>query len=212
MTLQDTRREYRYGKLDRDTLRDSPFDQFRHWLDQAIEAAIQDPTAMGLTTVDADGKPWSRVVLLKGFDENGFQFYTHLDSRKGRDIEQNPNVSLHFPWLQMDRQIIIGGTAKVLPHDVSRAYFATRPHESQIAAWVATQSAPVASREFLDAQFAEINQRFAGQDVPMPETWGGFCVVPCRWEFWQGGEFRLHDRFTYEQDGQSRWLITRLAP
>jgi len=212
MTLQDTRREYRYGKLDRDTLRDSPFDQFRHWLDQAIEAAIQDPTAMGLTTVDADGKPWSRVVLLKGFDEDGFQFYTHLDSRKARDIEQNANVSLHFPWLQMDRQVIIGGIAEVLPHDVSEAYFATRPRESQVAAWVATQSAPVASREFLDAQFAEIDQRFAGRDVPMPDTWGGFRVIPGRWEFWQGGEFRLHDRFTYEQDGKGHWLITRLAP
>lgn len=211
MSLEDNRREYRYGKLDRDTLSDSPYDQFETWMTQAVDAGIQDPTAMTVSTVDGSGRPWTRVVLLKGFDETGFYFYTHLGSRKARDIAGNAHVCLHFPWLAMDRQVIVGGTATTLSAVRSSAYFATRPRESQLAAWVATQSTPVESREYLDRQFREIGERFADEPVPMPENWGGFQVVPSVWEFWQGGEFRLHDRFVYAPDGDA-WTITRLAP
>ena len=212
MKLQDARREYRWGKLDRDTLKDSPFDQFSTWMDQALEAGIQDPTAMSLSTVDMRGMPWTRIVLLKGFDETGFYFYTGYNSRKAHDIEHNAAVSLHFPWLSMDRQVIVGGFALKVSDEQSRAYFASRPRESQIAAWVATQSSPIESREFLDRQFEATTQRFTGQEVPKPDAWGGYHVVPVAWEFWQGGEFRLHDRFRYEQAEDDAWDITRLAP
>lgn len=212
MKLQDSRREYRWGKLDRDTLLDSPFDQFAAWMQQAVDAGIQDPTAMSVSTVSADNKPWTRIVLLKGFDETGFYFYTGLNSRKGRDIQHNANVSLHFPWLAMDRQVIVGGFAVTLSDAQSSAYFSTRPRESQIAAWVATQSTEIPSRKFLDDGFHELEARFEGTEVPMPEGWGGFHVVPTEWEFWQGGEFRMHDRFRYEQADDDSWRISRLAP
>lgn len=212
MKLQDARREYRWGKLTRDTLRASPFDQFSVWMDQAMEAGIGDPTAMSVSTVDARGRPWTRIVLLKGFDETGFYFYTGLKSRKAQDIARNANVSLHFPWLAMDRQVIVGGVAVVLSEAQSAAYFATRPRESQLAAWVATQSSPVESRDALDRAFEAVQQRFDGKDVPMPDAWGGYHVVPEVWEFWQGGEFRLHDRFRYEPADDDSFDITRLAP
>ena len=212
MKLEESRREYRWGKLDRDTLRDSPFDQFGLWMQQAMDAGIQDPTAMSVSTVDDKGRPWTRIVLLKGFDETGFYFYTGLESRKARDIAGNPHVSLHFPWLTMDRQVIVGGFAVKLSVEQSRAYFSTRPRESQLAAWVARQSSPVTSRDFLDQAFEEVEARFDGKEVPMPEAWGGFHVVPGVWEFWQGGEYRLHDRFRYEQADDESWSIARLAP
>lgn len=212
MKLQDSRREYRWGKLTRDSLNDSPFDQFSIWMDQALEAGIQDPTAMTVSTVDATGRPWTRIVLLKGFDDTGFYFYTGYNSHKAQDIERNANVSLHFPWLAMDRQVIVGGFAVRVSDDQSRAYFATRPRESQIAARVADQSTIIDSREFLDRQFETISELFDGEDVPMPDAWGGYHVGPVAWEFWQGGEFRLHDRFRYEQAGEESWNITRLAP
>jgi len=211
MSLEDTRREYRYGKLDRNSLLDSPFEQFDAWMTQAMEAGIQDPTAMTVSTVSAAGRPWTRIVLLKGFDETGFYFYTSMASRKGRDIAANAHVCLHFPWLAMDRQVIVGGTASALSTARTEAYFATRPRESQLAAWVATQSTPVSSREYLDSQFREVEQRFADKEIPKPDGWGGYQIVPASWEFWQGGEFRLHDRFSYEQ-AEDDWTITRLAP
>lgn len=211
MKLDENRREYRYGRLDRDSLEASPYRQFDRWMQQALEAGIGDPTAMTVSTVDADGKPWSRIVLLKGFDDAGFTFYTSLVSRKGREIEENPNVCLHFPWLSMDRQVIVGGTARVLDHEASEAYFESRPRESRIGAWVAEQSSTIPSREFLDQAFNEASERFEGKDVPMPEHWGGYKIEPVSFEFWQGGEHRLHDRFEYTLAG-GEWQIRRLAP
>lgn len=166
---------------------------------------------MTVSTVDADGRPWSRIVLLKGFDDGGFTFYTSLASRKAREIEANAHVCLHFPWLSLDRQVIIGGIAGVLDRSMSEAYFATRPRESRIGAWVAEQSSTIPSREFLDRAFIDANERFDGKDVPMPEQWGGYKVEPTVFEFWQGGEHRLHDRFEYRLRG-SEWDIRRLAP
>jgi pyridoxamine 5'-phosphate oxidase len=211
MGIKDNRREYDYGTLSRENLRSNPFEQFSLWMDQALEAEIVDPTAMSLATVDTQGKPWQRMVLLKGFDERGFVFYTNLGSRKVADIMSNPHVSLQFPWLQLDRQVIVGGKAEPLSDNENSDYFKSRPISSQLAAWASEQSSPIASREVLEAQFNAVQQRFESGEVPLPEFWGGYRIVPREFEFWQGGENRLHDRFSFQRDGDS-WIISRLSP
>ena len=211
MSLEDNRREYDYGKLSRESLADDPFAQFTLWMNQAIEAQIQDPTAMSVATVSPEGKPWQRMVLLKGFDEQGFVFYTNLGSRKAKEIEANAQVSLHFPWLQLDRQVIVGGRAERLSAVEVMKYFISRPKESQLAAWASKQSSRINSRQALETQFAQIKEKFTKGDIPLPDFWGGFRVVPEEIEFWQGGESRLHDRFSYNRDGDD-WQIDRLSP
>ena len=211
MSLEDNRREYDYGKLSRESLLDNPFDQFSLWMNQAIEARVQDPTAMSVATVSSEGKPWQRMVLLKGFDKKGFVFYTNLGSRKAKEIEANAQVSLHFPWLQLDRQVIIGGRAERLSAVEVVKYFLSRPKESQLAAWASKQSSRINSRQALETQFAQIKEKFSKGDVPLPDFWGGYRVVPEEIEFWQGGESRLHDRFSYGLDGDD-WEISRLSP
>ena len=211
MSLQDNRREYNYGKLTRESLADSPFEQFNLWMDQALEAGIQDPTAMSVATVDSNGKPWQRMVLLKNFDQRGFVFYTNLGSRKAREIEGNPQVSLHFPWLQLDRQVIVGGRAERLSAGDVMKYFLSRPRGSQLAAWASKQSSRINSRQALETQFAQMKEKFAKGDIPLPDFWGGYLVVPEEIEFWQGGEQRLHDRFSYQLDNGD-WEISRLSP
>ncbi|MDE0876171.1 MAG: pyridoxamine 5'-phosphate oxidase [Porticoccaceae bacterium] len=211
MGIKDNRREYDYGTLSRENLRSNPFEQFSLWMDQALEAEIVDPTAMSVATVDTQGKPWQRMVLLKGFDERGFVFYTNLGSRKVADIMSNPQVSLQFPWLQLDRQVIVGGKAEPLSDNENSDYFKSRPISSQLAAWASEQSSPIASREVLEAQFNAVQQRFESGEVPLPEFWGGYRIVPREFEFWQGGENRLHDRFSFQRDGDS-WIISRLSP
>jgi pyridoxamine 5'-phosphate oxidase len=196
MGIKDNRREYDYGTLSRENLRSNPFEQFSLWMDQALEAEIVDPTAMSLATVDTQGKPWQRMVLLKGFDERGFVFYTNLGQ---------------FPWLQLDRQVIVGGKAEPLSDNETSDYFKSRPISSQLAAWASEQSSPIASREVLEAQFNAVQQRFESGEVPLPEFWGGYRIVPREFEFWQGGENRLHDRFSFQRDGDS-WIISRLSP
>ena len=211
MSLEGNRREYDYGKLSRESLADDPFAQFTLWMNQAIEAQVQDPTAMSVATVSTEGKPWQRMVLLKGFDKKGFVFYTNLGSRKAKEIEANGQVSLHFPWLQLDRQVIIGGRAQRLSAAEVMKYFISRPKESQLAAWASKQSSRINSRQALETQFAQIKQKFAQGEVPLPDFWGGYLVVPEEIEFWQGGESRLHDRFSYSRDGDD-WTIDRLSP
>ncbi|MCB1692434.1 MAG: pyridoxamine 5'-phosphate oxidase [Pseudomonadales bacterium] len=212
MDLNDKRREYGFANLDWTDLLASPFDQFSLWMNAAIDAGIQDPTAMVVSTVGAGGEPSARIVLLKEFGPDGFCFYTNFESHKSRDIGINPQVVLHFPWLAMDRQVIVNGTAQRLPSEHSRVYFATRPRESQIAAWVSHhQSEVIPSRGHLDGGYEEVSARFKGSEIPMPDFWGGFVVAPHRFEFWQGGEFRLHDRFRYEQRDDT-WQIDRLSP
>ncbi|MDB4427280.1 pyridoxamine 5'-phosphate oxidase [Porticoccaceae bacterium] len=214
MSLQDNRREYDYGKLTRESLSASPFEQFTLWMEQAIEAGIQDPTAMSVATVSAEGKPWQRMVLLKDFDQRGFVFYTNLGSRKAQEIEANAQVSLHFPWLQLDRQVIVGGRAERLSTVEVMKYFLSRPKGSQLAAWASKQSSRINSRQALETQFAQIKEKFAEGEIPLPDFWGGFRVVPEEIEFWQGGEMRLHDRFSYlrSEDGSDSWEIGRLSP
>jgi len=211
MSLQDNRREYDYGKLSRESLLDSPFDQFKLWMAQAIEADIQDPTAMSVATVSAEGKPWQRMVLLKDFDERGFVFYTNLGSRKAAEIEGNAQVSLHFPWLQLDRQVIVGGRAERLSTVDVMKYFLSRPKGSQLAAWASKQSSRINSRQALETQFEQVKAKFSKGKIPLPDFWGGFRVVPEEIEFWQGGESRLHDRFNFQRDGDN-WDIARLSP
>ncbi|MDX2464477.1 MAG: pyridoxamine 5'-phosphate oxidase [Porticoccus sp.] len=211
MSLEDTRREYQYGRLTRESLQDSPMDQFTFWIEQAIESNLSDPTAMCLATVDAQGKPWQRTVLLKGFDDQGFMFYTNLGSRKAGDIVGNPNVSLIFPWMPLDRQVIVGGRAEKLSKTEVLKYFIKRPRGSQLAAWASKQSSRLTSRQALEAQYIQMKQKYASGEVPLPDFWGGFRVVPAEIEFWQGGESRLHDRFQYLL-GDKGWVISRLAP
>ena len=211
MSLEENRREYDYGKLSRESLLDNPFDQFTLWMNQAIEAKVQDPTAMSVATMNSQGKPWQRMVLLKGFNEQGFVFYTNLGSRKAKEIENNAQVSLHFPWLQLDRQVIVGGRAERLSTAEVIKYFVSRPRDSQLAAWASKQSSHIHSRQALETQFAQIKQKFAKGEIPLPDFWGGYRVVPEEIEFWQGGESRLHDRFCFKRD-DDEWNIARLSP
>jgi len=211
MSLQDNRREYDYGKLSRESLLDSPFDQFKLWMAQAIEADIQDPTAMSVATVSTEGKPWQRMVLLKDFDERGFVFYTNLGSRKAAEIAGNAQVSLHFPWLQLDRQVIVGGRAERLSTVDVMKYFLSRPKGSQLAAWASKQSSRINSRQALETQFEQVKEKFSKGEIPLPDFWGGFRVIPEEIEFWQGGESRLHDRFSFQRNGDD-WDIARLSP
>ena len=211
MSLQDNRREYDYGSLNRDSLLDDPFSQFDLWMKQALEANIQDPTAMNIATVGSNNQPSQRMVLLKQFDSRGFVFYTNLDSRKAIDIKQNSRVSLHFPWLQLDRQVIVGGLAEPLPRNEVLKYFLSRPVESQLGAWASKQSTVISSRQVLVQRFNEFKEKFSAGEIPLPDFWGGYRVVPDEIEFWQGGENRLHDRFSFERD-KDGWAINRLSP
>ncbi|NIB43577.1 pyridoxamine 5'-phosphate oxidase [Pseudomaricurvus alkylphenolicus] len=211
MKLDTFRREYLIGGLKREELLENPIDQFEAWLKQAIEAEIPDPTAVTVATVDAGGQPSQRIVLLKQVDQRGFVFYTNYESKKARDIEGNPLVSLHFPWHPIERQVKICGRAEKVSAAESLKYFSSRPAESQLAAWASAQSRPVSSRQLLMQQFQAMKEKFKQGQIPLPDFWGGFRVVPSSVEFWQGGANRLHDRFQYTRDGDD-WRIERLAP
>lgn len=211
MDIDQIRREYLSGGLHREDLDADPIRQFQSWLQQAIDAELVDPTAMTVATVDADGQPSQRTVLVKHCDQNGFVFYTNLGSRKAREITANAKVSLHFAWLPLERQVKICGVAEKLSPAQVLKYFLSRPKDSQIAAWASEQSAPISSRLLLEQKFAEIKQKFSKGEVPLPSFWGGYRVRPHEIEFWQGGANRLHDRFRYQLAG-SGWDIERLAP
>lgn len=213
MKLDDIRRDYLKGGLNRADLHADPIVQFETWLQQAVDAELSaDPTAMTLATVDASGQPSQRVVLLKALDQRGFVFYTNYDSHKGRDIAANANVSLHFGWLALERQVVVYGKAQRIDAQASAEYFHSRPRASQIGAWTSQQSQPIASREELDEAFAATEVRFADQeDIPLPPFWGGIAVEPQQIEFWQGRGGRLHDRFIYRREG-SQWQVERLQP
>ena len=212
MDLDAIRREYLKGGLRRKDLNDDPMVQFQLWMSQALEAQIPDPTAMTLATVNTDGEPTQRIVLLKHADKRDFVFYTNYSSRKATDIAHNSKVSLHFPWHFMERQVKINGIATKVSAAESLAYFLSRPHESQIAAWASEQSHTISSRQMLETQFARMKEKFLQGKVPLPDFWGGFRITPYRYEYWQGGAMRLHDRFEYTQADASGWDMRRLAP
>ncbi len=209
--VADSRREYVRGGLRRRDLTENPLDLFEHWLKQACEAKIPDPTAMCVATVDEHGQPYQRIVLLKHYDNQGMVFYTNLGSRKAKQLEHNQHISLLFPWHMLDRQVIVLGKAERLSMVDVMKYFHSRPKDSQIAAWVSQQSSRISTRGVLESKFLELKQKFMQGEVPLPSFWGGFRVTIQSVEFWQGGENRLHDRFIYQRDGQS-WKIDRLAP
>lgn len=211
-SLAALRREYLSGGLSRSDLEADPVRQFRRWLDQAIELKLDDPTAMVLATAGEEGMPSQRIVLLKGLDEQGFVFYTNYASRKARELEANPCAGALFPWHRLDRQVRVNGVISRTSESVSRAYFASRPRDSQLAAWASAQSREIPSREHLMKALGEVRERFEGQDVPLPDNWGGYCLKPQEVEFWQGGEHRLHDRFRYRLTAAGEWRIDRLAP
>ena len=208
--LASLRRDYAGKELTKELVNSDPIVQFGTWLDEALSAEITDANAMTISTVDAECRPLNRVVLLKGFDEHGFVFFTNYESKKGSDLAANPNVSLSFFWPQLQRQVIIAGQAAKVSADESAAYFSMRPYESQIGAWASKQSSVIESRSTLDAKFNAIREKFA-TDVPLPPFWGGFRVTASRIEFWQGRESRLHDRILYRLDG-GRWIVERLSP
>lgn len=210
--LKDLRREYLRGGLKLTDLCADPIDQFEQWMAQALEAQIADPTAMVLASATQDGQPSQRIVLLKGLDKRGFVFYTNLRSRKGRELEANPRVSLHFPWHLLERQVQVGGVVQSLGSEEAQAYFSRRPRESQLAAWASHQSRPIASRTELMERFEKMQARFGTGEIPLPEFWGGFRVRPHQMEFWQGGAHRLHDRFQYTLQADGNWAIDRLEP
>lgn len=209
--IADLRREYTRGGLRRSDLTDNPLDLFERWLKQACEAKLADPTAMSVATVDEQGQPYQRIVLLKHYDEKGMVFYTNMGSRKARHLMHNPKISLLFPWHMLDRQVMVSGRAEKLPALDVLKYFHSRPKDSQIGAWVSKQSSRISTRGILESKFLELKQKFQSGEVPLPSFWGGFRVAIDSMEFWQGGEHRLHDRFFYQRQGDG-WQVDRLAP
>lgn len=209
--LGDYRREYALSGLSRSQLADDPMEQFKQWFADAEKAKLLDETAMVLSTASKEGKPSSRVVLLKKLDQAGFVFFTNYQSQKGQDITANAQVSLLFPWTSLERQIEISGLAEKISAEESNAYFQSRPRDSQIAAWASEQSRYVENRAALEQAIAQYQQQFEGKPISLPDFWGGYRVVPQTLEFWQGRVGRLHDRFEYRRDGDG-WSIQRLAP
>ena len=209
--LASLRRDFSRESLSETSVSGDPFDQFTKWMDEALAAEIVDATAMTLSTVDAECRPSSRVVLLKGFNSSGFTFYTNYESKKARDLAANPNAVIHFFWAELERQVIISGTVAKTPREESEAYFRSRPVESRIGAWASKQSSVLASREELENRVEELRAEYPDGDVPLPPFWGGFRLTPLRFEFWQGRASRLHDRICYELRG-GNWEIFRLSP
>jgi len=206
------RREYGDSGLHRADLGPDPMTTFRSWLIAAEATGMHEPNAMVVSTAGLGG-PAARLILLKGLDERGFVFYTNYGSRKAADLDANPACCLLFPWHPIQRQVRVDGVASRVSAAESDGYFASRPRSAQVGAWASPQSHVVPSREFLEARYAEEEQRFAGLEVvPRPEHWGGYVVVPHRIEFWQGRPSRMHDRFRFEHTGEAGWRVERLAP
>ena len=212
MEIDQFRREYLQANLHRHDLLEDPMEQFEIWLAQVVAAGLTDPSAMVVATVDARQQPWQRIVLLKDVSQQGFVFYTNTQSRKALDIADNPQVSLLFPWNVLERQVIAGGLAEPLDPAESARYFHTRPRDSQLVAWASAQSRPLAARAVLEEKVQQLRQRFRGGAVPVPPFWGGYRVRPQRFEFWQGGSHRMHDRFEYTRNETGGWSIQRLEP
>ena len=211
MDIFEFRNEYLKGGLERKDLDANPFKQFETWFNHAFECKVKEPNAMTVSTVAQDGMPSSRVVLLKSWDEKGFVFYTNYNSQKAQEISANPKVSLLFVWLDLERQLRINGIAEKVSTAESLRYFLSRPFGSRLGAWVSNQSSIITSRSLLEMQFDKMKRKFANGEIPLPDFWGGFRIVPTYFEFWQGRENRLHDRFAYKKIDEN-WEISRLAP
>jgi pyridoxamine 5'-phosphate oxidase len=207
-----SRYEHAARALRRSDLNSDPIKQFSNWFTAAIEAGIRDVNAMSLATTAKECKPSVRIVLLKGFDQDGFVFFTNYESEKGKQLAANPYAALAFYWIELDRQIRISGKAEKTSREESQAYFRSRPPGSQLSAWASRQSEVLDGRRVLDARMAEMTERFRNERIPLPPHWGGYRVKPDTMEFWQGRPNRLHDRFRYIRQTDGGWLIERLAP
>ena len=216
MDISDLRQDYQSTPLTRDQLDPDPIRQFARWFQQACNAELPEPNAMSLATAAADGSPGLRTVLLKFFDERGFVFFTNYTSRKAKEIAENPRAALLFPWVGLARQVTVRGRVEKVSVAESARYFASRPRGSQLGAWVSRQSSVISSRQLLLQQFEKLKQKFLNGEIPLPDFWGGYRVVPRTIEFWQGQTSRLHDRFLYSRDeargADAPWTIERLAP
>lgn len=211
LDLQDMRRDYKRAELDEESVDASPFLQFEQWFGDAQKAELLEPNAMLLATANAEGVPNIRAVLLKIFDERGFVFFTNYNSDKAREIEQNANVAAEFLWLGLERQVRILGRCEKISKSESLSYFMKRSRGSQLGAWVSDQSKVVTSRKFIGMQIEKIKEKFKNGEVPLPDFWGGYRIIPQKIEFWQGRESRLHDRILYAKN-EDKWEISRLAP
>jgi pyridoxamine 5'-phosphate oxidase len=210
--VADLRREYTRAGLREADVAPDPIEQFRKWFEEALAAGLHEPNAMTLATATSDGRPAARVVLLKGFDERGFVFYTNYEGRKGRELEEDPYCALVFYWGELERQVRIEGRAGRVSGEESDAYYRSRPLGSRLGAWVSEQSRPVGDRATLEERLRELEDRYEGREVPRPPFWGGYRVEPEKIEFWQGRENRLHDRLLYRCESNQSWSIERLQP
>ena len=211
-SIASLRREYTVGGLRRTDLEAFPMVQFTKWFQQALAAGLPEANAMTLATADRQGRPSARIVLLKGADERGFIFFTNYESRKGRDLAENPKASLVAYWAELERQVCIAGSVSKISREESAEYFASRPKGSRLSAWVSSQSEPIPDRAILEKRLKELTEKYSDEDVPLPPYWGGYCLAPARIEFWQGRPDRLHDRFEYVKQADNHWLIQRLSP
>ena len=206
------RQEYRLHALDEQDVATDPITQFNQWFAEAVKAKVEEPNAMSLATVKANGSPACRIVLLKGVEAGGFVFYTNYDSHKGQQVAANNQAALTFFWQGLERQVRIEGTIAKVPAEVSDTYFQSRPRSSRIGAWVSAQSNVIENRQVLEATQQALEARYEGQEVPRPAHWGGYSLKPVRIEFWQGRASRLHDRLGYALTAEGTWHIKRLAP
>ncbi len=210
--VADLRENYTQAGLSEGDLAPDPVTQFRAWFEEALSANLHEPNAMTLATATPDGRPSARVVLLKGFDERGFVFYTNYNGRKARELEANPHATLAFYWGELERQVRIEGRATRVSDGESDAYYASRPRGSRLGAWASEQSRSVVGREALESRLRALEREYEGQNIPRPPFWGGYRVEPDVFEFWQGRENRLHDRLVYRRGDDGRWKVERLQP
>ena len=208
--IKSLRREYTKSSLTVKNVNKNPFKQFEKWFDEVLKSGFLEPNAMTVATASKDGKPSARILLLKGFDESGFMFYTNYKSRKGRDLEENPYASLLFFWDKLERQVRIEGKVQKLTNEESEAYFYTRPYKSRVGAWASPQSRVIEDRNVIVKDFLKYMLKFKTH-VPLPPVWGGYRLIPDLFEYWQGRPNRLHDRIRYKKI-KSEWNIERLAP
>lgn len=212
MDLSDLRQSYTKGSFSESDLLDSPFEQFEKWFREAQQCELEEPNAMCLATADGNGLPSTRVVLLKGFSEQGLTFYTNYESRKAAQLEANPQAAANFLWLPLQRQVNVIGRVERVSKAESLKYFLSRPFGSQLGAWASPQSQVITSRSILEMKLDQMKRKFAQGKVPLPDNWGGYRIIPESFEFWQGRASRLHDRFMYQRDVEGQWVAERLAP